>query len=231
MKKVDVPQSGKLGDVAASKNHSGPYHRKHSPPKTKPTAAQDYTQGEFRVVAKAWGELTDEQYRAWRARARREKSKSKLGKRWTLTAQTYFGRINNPRSAFGKDLLLDPPPPAHFPPNPVKRIIITNRAGRITLKIELSEPPVVDIMVFASRPCKRSLARCFKCPRIGPLPAPVGLLSDITKQYVEKHGWPAVGQRVFVRTRQHMDGGQDEVQEISAVVPAEDGWDDHAKSP
>src|ERR1035441_7120952 len=106
MKKVDVPQSGKLGDVVASKNHSGPYHRKHSPPKTKPTAAQDYTQGEFRVVAKAWGELTDEQYRAWRARARREKSKSKLGKRWTLTAQTYFGRINNPRSAFGKDLIL-----------------------------------------------------------------------------------------------------------------------------
>ena len=86
MKKVGVPQSGKLGDVVASKNHSGPYHRKHSPPKTKPTAAQDYTQGEFRVVAKAWGELTDEQYRAWRARARREKSKSKLGKRWTLTA-------------------------------------------------------------------------------------------------------------------------------------------------
>src|ERR1035441_767561 len=146
MKKVDVPQSGKLGDVAASKNHSGPYHRKHSPPKTKPTAAQDYTQGEFRVVAKAWGELTDEQYRAWRARARREKSKSKLGKRWTLTAQTYFGRINNPRSAFGKDLLLHPPPPADFPPNPVKRIIITNRAGRITLKIELSGPPVVDII-------------------------------------------------------------------------------------
>jgi hypothetical protein len=54
-------------------------------------------------------------------------------------------------------------------------------------------------------------------------------LSDITKQYVEKHGRPAVGQRVFIRTRQYMDGGQDEFQEFSAVVPAEHDWDEHAK--
>jgi hypothetical protein len=229
MKKLDVPQSGKLGEAVASKNHSGPYHRKHSAQRKQPTAARKRAQGEFRAVAKVWGELTDEQYQAWRARARREKSKPKLGKRWSLTAQTYFGRINNPRVAFGKELLLDPPPPAHFPPNPVKRIIIANRAGRIMLKIELSGPPTVDIMVFASRPCKRSVARCFKCPRIGPLPPPVALLSDITKQYVEKHGRPAVGQRIFIRTRQYLDGGQDKFHEFSAVVPAEEGWDSHAK--
>jgi hypothetical protein len=229
MKKPGVPESGKLGDLVASKNHSGPYHRKHTPPKKKAAAAREHNQGEFRSVSEAWGELTTEQYQAWRERAKREKSKPRLGKRWTLTGQTFFGRINNPRSAFGLAPLKDPPPAARFGPNPVTGLILANRAGRITLQLELSEPPTAEIMVFGSRPCNRSVLRCFKCPRLGPLPAPVGRLSDITKQYVEKHGRPAVGQRVFIRTRQYMDGGQDEFQEFSAVVPAEHDWDEHAK--
>jgi hypothetical protein len=45
---------------------------------------------------------------------------------------------------------------------------------------------------------------------------------------VEKHGKPAVGQRVFIRTRQYKDGGHDEFQEVSAVIPAENAWDDPA---
>jgi hypothetical protein len=229
MKAITVPQSGKAGDMVASKNHSGPYHRKHSPQRKPPTAARKHTQGEFRAVVKAWGELTDEQYRAWRERAKREKSKSRMGKRSSLTAQTYFGRVNNPRRAFGLPPLKDPPPRAQFGPNPVIGLILTNRAGRITIQLELSGPPTVGIMVFGAPPCNRGVLRCFKCPRLCPLPAPVGKLSDITKQYVEKHGWPAVGQRVFIRTRQYMDGGHDGFQEFSAVVPAEEGWDDPAK--
>jgi hypothetical protein len=229
MKAITVPQSGKAGEIVASKNHSGPYHRKHSPQRKKPTAARKHTQGEFRAVLKAWGELTTEQYQSWNERARREKSKPRLGKRWSLTGQTFFGRVNNPRSAFGLAPIKDPPPPARFSPNPVTGLILANRAGRITLQLELSEPPTADIMVFGSRPCNRSVSRCFKCPRLGPLPPPVGRLSDITKQYVEKHGRPAVGQRVFIRTRQYMDGGQDEFQEVSTVVPAEHDWDQRAK--
>ena len=174
MKAITVPQSGKAGDIVASKNHSGPYHRKDSPQRKKPTAARKHTQGEFRAVAKAWGELTTEQYQAWRERAKREKSKARQGKRWPLTAQTFFGRINNPRAAFGLALLKDPPPPARFGPNPVIGLIATNRAGRIRLQLELSGPPTVGIMVFGARPCHRSVARCFKCPRLGPLPPRAG---------------------------------------------------------
>ena len=56
-------------------------------------------------------------------------------------------------------------------------------------------------MVFVAAPCSPGRYRCFKCPRLGPLPAPKGRLSDITTLYVQKHGLPAVGKRVFIRVR------------------------------
>ena len=44
-------------------------------------------------------------------------------------------------------------------------------------------------------------------------------MSDITRLYVEKHGTPALGTRIFIRTRQYLDGGHDQFHEVNAVVP------------
>jgi hypothetical protein len=95
MKTRGEPRSGKRGDVVAKSNHFGPYESKHSSSKKAPTAAQEDAWAEFGWVAKACQNLTEEQRQAWNARARQDKTRSRLGKRWSLTEQTCFGRINN----------------------------------------------------------------------------------------------------------------------------------------
>jgi hypothetical protein len=51
------------------------------------------------------------------------------------------------------------------------------------------------------------------------LPAAEGGWSDITDLYRKAFGVPRVGQRVFIRTRQILNGWQDEFKETWADVP------------
>ena len=50
------------------------------------------------------------------------------------------------------------------------------------------------------------------------LPAPEGGVSDITEQYVKEFGNPPPGSRVFIQTRQHVDGQQDRPVQTDAIV-------------
>jgi hypothetical protein len=227
MKTLDVPSSGACGDIIASRNHYGPYVRRRARgPKRRtkhPTAAQSRAQAEHGAVAEALEALTPEQMEAWVAAAPPVMSKSCLGKRWSLTWQACFHKVNNPRAGFRRGVLMDPPPRAQFGRNPVGRLSITHIGGRIALKLAVSGRPAAEIMVFGAKPCRRTVLKCFKCPRIGPLPDPVGGVSDITRQYVKKHGKPEVGQRVFIRTQQYLDcGPEGRFVETSAVVPAQE---------
>ena len=219
MKTPKGPQSGKRGRVVASRNHFGSYERAHTPPGKDRTPAQQRTSAGFGAVAKTWSELTEEQRLAWMSKARHSKSRSRLGESYTLTGQTYFMRVNSLRAASGLSLLTDPPPHGQFIPNPVRALIITNQGGRIALKLELAESPVGDIMVFGAAPCSAGTYKCFKFLRLGPLPVPVGRLSEISSLYVKRHGVPPVGKRVFIRTRPQNDGPRDRFLELHAVVP------------
>jgi hypothetical protein len=220
MKTPKTPQSGKRGKVIASRNHFGSYEREHVSARKARTPTQRRTTAGFGAISQAWRELTEDQRQAWIAEASHSKSRSRFGESYSLTGQTYFMRINNLRAGFGLDLLADPPPRAQHIPNPVRAFIITNRRGRISLMLELAEPPTGDIMVFGAPPCSPGRYKCFKCPRLGPLPAPVGRLSEITTLYVLKYGVPPVGMRVFIRTRPQNDGPRDRFLELHAVVPA-----------
>jgi hypothetical protein len=220
MKTPKGPQSGKRGKVVASRNHFGSYEREHTSPKKDRTPAQQRTTAGFGVISKVWSQLTEAQRLAWMAEARHSKSRSRLGESYSLTGQTYFMRVNNLRAGFGLGPLTDPPPRGQHIPNPVRALIITNQGGRIALKLELAEPPLGDIMVFGAAPCSAGAYRCFKCLRLGPLPAPVGRLSEITSLYVKRHGVPPVGKRVFIRIRPQDDGPRDRDLELHAVVPS-----------
>ena len=55
----------------------------------------------------------------------------------------------------------------------------------------------------------------------GLLPAPEGSVSEITEQYVKKFGNPSPGSRVFIQTRQHVDGQPDRPVQTDAVVPGQ----------
>ena len=222
METPKAPQSGKRGKMVASRNHFGSYERENTHPKKGRTPAQQRESAGFGVLSKTWSKLTEEQRLAWMAEASHSKSRSRLGKSYPLTGQNYFLRVNNLRAGFGLGLLADPPPRAQHIPNPVRALIITNRGGRISLKLELAEPPAGNIMVFGAAPCSPGTYKCFKCPRLGPLPAPLGRLSEITSLYVKRDGVPPVGKRVFIRTRPQNDGPRDRFLEVHAVVPARD---------
>ena len=220
MKTPKGRQSGKRGKMVASRNHFGSYERAHTSPKKARTPAQQRTAAGFGALSRAWSALTEPQRLSWMAQASQSKSRSRLGESYPLTGQTYFMRVNSLRAASGLGLLIDPPPRGQHIPNPVRALIITNQAGRIALKLELDEPPAGGIMVFGAAPCSAGSYRCFKFLRLGPLPAPVGRLSEITSLYVKRHGVPPVGKRVFIRTRPQDDGPRDRYVEHHAVVPS-----------
>jgi hypothetical protein len=219
MKTLSEPRSGRRGDIVAKSNHFGPYETKQTPPRKAPTADQAESWAEFGWITKAWQDLTDEQRQAWNVRCSQAKTKSRLGKRWSLTGQTFFGRVNNSRPGFKKGLVTDPPPIGPTGPNPVGNLVITNRGGRPALKLEVAGPLATDIMVYASRPCSRGRSKWFKFIRLCLLPAPQGGMSDITWRYVQRFGVPPEGTRVFIRTRQLNGGPRDIFHETNAVVP------------
>jgi hypothetical protein len=220
MKTLSEPRSGRRGDTVAKSNHFGPYECKHNPSRKAPTADQKDAWAEFGWVNKAWQDLTDEQREAWNTRCSQAKTKSRLGKRWSLTGQTYFGRVNNLRAGFKQGVITEPPPLGPSGPNPVGKLVITNCGGRIALKLEVAGTLATNIMVYASRPCSRGRSKWFKFTRLGPLPAPERGMSDITRLYVKRYGVPPEGTRVFIRTRQQHDGPRDKFHETNAVVPA-----------
>jgi hypothetical protein len=47
----------------------------------------------------------------------------------------------------------------------------------------------------------------------------VSAIGDITKLYVDKYGVPPAGKRVFIHTRQQVNGWQEAAKKTTAVVP------------
>jgi hypothetical protein len=175
----------------------------------------------------AWEYLSDEQRRLWNVAA----------KTWRMSGQRYFVKINARRLWNRQELLTEPPGPGrHDPKRVLKRLVITNRRGRIVLKLKVSPVPGARYTVWGSLPCNRGVSRCYNCPRLGPLPAPAGGWSDITALYFRKHGdyiveheVPVVGKRIYIRVRQERDDGLALYEEVRAVVPEPEGAGERAK--
>jgi hypothetical protein len=171
----------------------------------------------FTYVMKVWEELSDEERLAWNVQGSNRRSHG----------INYFKTVNLRRARRGEEVTRLPPPSKPYEAKPVlKRLVIRNRADRITLKLELLRVPSVPTTVWGTRPCNRGLARPDKCPRLGWLMASAVLLIDITKLYFKKHGgyikqqgMELVGKRVFIRTRQEMDDGASLFEEVQAVIP------------
>jgi hypothetical protein len=83
-------------------------------------------------ASSAWEYLSDEQRLLWNVAA----------KTWRMSGQRYFVKINARRLWNGLELVTEPPKPARYELRRVlKRLVITNRRGRITLKLEVSPLP------------------------------------------------------------------------------------------
>ena len=96
--------------------------------------------------------------------------------------------------------------------------MVTNPAGAVSLKLQLSRPPGKYVLVLGARPQSPGVRYVDHYPFLGILPEEAGEEVDITALYAAKFGVPPVGKRVFIQTVQQINGWQDRPQTYSARV-------------
>ena len=200
--------------------------RKPGARKKAPTPDQRRAREEMRMLSAAWNDLTEAQREAWNGESRANRRGGLAARSRRRSGRRSFFKANSRRLALRQDLLTDPPESGTVCPIPIVRLVITNHGGRIALKVRLSSGLSEGVMVSASRPCNAGVTVGRKFCRISLLPAPERGMSEITKPYVARFGRPPVGKKIFIRVQQMNDYMGSVVQTTSAIVPAEEGWND-----
>lgn len=185
MRKRDVPKRAKCPNVVAGKNPHDDYLLALESPAEPCTPEQRRARSAFSIFSVAWGTmLTDRQRAAWNAAGKHERRRDSLGQLYSLTGQAYFIGVNSARARLGLGMLLDPPARRPYVLSPVQKLIISYTGGRLTLKLQVSEPVPENFVFLGQDPCSPGRTKCRHPVLLGPLPAPVDGLCDITEPYI-----------------------------------------------
>lgn len=117
MKVLDIPRSGKRGNMVWQRNRYGQYCYPAFVPFNPRTPAQVAVRGTFGAVSARWRTLTEEQRIVWCAVARTKKSKPRLLQCGPLTGFLLFVKVNVALANRGL-AQLDLPPGYLPPPQP-----------------------------------------------------------------------------------------------------------------
>jgi hypothetical protein len=220
MKELDVPKTGKLGQVVSFRTLYGQISRQYVVPRDPHTAVQMTRRAAFGRARFLWRALSDERQLSWNLAGSGKRTRSRLNQSGRLSGYLLFIKINCNLAAIGLPMVLDPPEVPGFGANPVGQLLIANPNGVISLKLEVSGTLAQYTVVFGSKPCSAGITYMDHFTILGLLPDPEQGLSDITELYLAK--WPVLpaGSRVFIRTLQQIDGWQDLPMQTSARVPA-----------
>src|ERR1035441_6451862 len=198
MKILSEPSSGKRGNIVAFISPYGQCQCALVIPKNTWSPARDHMRGSFGRLSRIWSQsLTEAQRDAWCEAGPKVQSAKRLGLSGPLTGQQHFQGINSARARLGLDMLLLPPDPVTFGPNPVGQLVITNDDNGVRLFLPISGPVAEDIMVFGQAPCNSGRRKRRNVSYLGLLSTAQAGLSEITALYVARFGEPAIGQRVF----------------------------------
>ena len=202
--------SGAIGNEVYVNTKQGQVVRSRPRRTPRPTDDRLRARRNLAGVASVWRTLSDQQFAAWAAAARKE----------GMPPNQFFCQINGTLAAYGLPQVLDPPKRARLRPNPVEALEIRQRRGVMTLRLRVPEAPAQFTFVFGVRCCSRGIS----APRrngvlLGRLPEAVRGWSDITGLYVKKFGQPWPGSRVFIHTRQVVNGRKDALKRTRADVP------------
>ncbi len=223
MRKLDVPQIGKMGEEVASRNHYGAHWRKKGHPKRRLTPAKRRSEASMRTAADVWEHLTDEQRQAWDVAGANTPSRKVFGKTGHLSGHEFCSKINNSRTAIGLEPLESPPPQATFGRSPVAGFTISNDRNGLALKLILARAATEEIKVYGSPPFNQGRRRNWDYRVLGALADGAQGANDITQLYVMRFGEPPIGKRIFIRSRQQINGWQGPPSDFTAVVPPRQG--------
>jgi hypothetical protein len=220
MKILDVPQSGKRGQVVAFQSPFGLCLRQWVVPRNTITPARQHMRAIFGNNSRMWsGTLSQEQRDRWCATGPQVMSHPRLAQRGPLTGQQFWQSISSVRGLVGLPPSLDPPAPVVFAPSVVGRLVIENGADGVRLWLAVSGTPDTDIMVFGQEPCSSGRRKRRNVSYLGLLPPPIGGLVEITDLYKAKYGEPRPGRRVFIVTCQEQNGWKAFERETNEIVP------------
>jgi hypothetical protein len=219
MKILDIPQSGRAGIYVSVQTRYGLVRRRYAVPTDRRTPDQLRIRSAFgRVVAK-WRSLTQDQRASWTPATEGVHSRSRLGKVYRLSGYLLFIKINSTRAYQGLELLVSPPERVTFEANPVGALVITNTGGVPELKLSVPSTPAATVLVLATHPRSAGVSFAKHFAILCVLPAAEAGYSNITDRFVARYGKPVAGTRIFIRTRQVLNGWEDAPIQTSAIVP------------
>jgi hypothetical protein len=219
MRILDIPQSGKCGTFVIVRTRYGQIRRRRGVIRKGPSSAQERIRSIFAFVVALWRNLNEEQRAAWGAAGKGTSSQPKLSQSGKLPGYVLFMKLNTTLAYQGLPPALVPTERPTFSKNEVGELVITNTAGAMDFKLSVPNTPTALILVLATHPRSAGVSFANHFTILGRLPAPEAGYSNIRKLYVDRYGEPPPGTRIFIRTRQVLDGWMDDPKQPSAVVP------------
>jgi len=219
MKIRDIPQSGSLGETVTYESRYGLIRRQKTIPRNPRTPEQMDWRAAFQRARTFWGTLSDEECLAWDTAGQARRTQSVLGRSGPIPGYLVAVSVNAHLAMIGQPMVTTPPPIPVFPMNPVAGLVVTNTAGVVALKLQLSGKPGQYVLVFGARPQSPGVRYVDHYPFLGVVPEEARGEVDITALYAAKFGVPPVGKRVFIQPVQQINGWQDCPQTFSARVP------------
>ena len=220
MKIISPPQSGRIGNVVYVNSRYGPIARTYVPPRNPQTPSQQNNRASFAFVSRRWRALSDDQRNAWELGAAGRYTINHMGRKVPVSGYAYFMSVNGKCAAKGLPQFDTPPPVPTFNANPVAELAATNTNGVITLKVRVPSQPAQYTLVLGARSVSTGVRCVQHFPFLDFLPDPVDGWSDITALYVARYGRPRVGDVVFIRTCQQIDGWTDVPKQTSVKIPS-----------
>ncbi len=220
MKISKIPKRGRVDSVIYSEGRYGKVARSYQPPSNPRSPWQQAHRENLRAVSARWHTLSTAQQEAWRGAAARKYFVTDDGRQVRRNCYTLFVGLNTRRADLRLPQFDLPPDEPVFSTNPVVELVAAYTGGRFTLKVRLSGPPAQYTLVQVARPVSAAARWVQHFPFLGLLPPPTDGWCDITDLYVARYGLPKVGQAIWIRTCQHIDGWIDTPKVLRARVLA-----------
>ncbi len=172
------------------------------------------------TMAHNWRTITEAQRLAWNEAGKLVQSDSRLGQSGPLSGFQLYVKVNCNLQIVGEPAVTTPPAVPAFDPNVVQALELTNPSGVVAIKLTCTGSSDAFNLVWATPPKSAGQFRSSDYYYLGELPEVVSGKADITALYASKFGAPAAGQKVFVRSKQVLDGYDDLPHQWSGIVPA-----------